>query len=477
MSVAYNIDGLEEDLAQLEPVLALNQQLLGELVKAEPPPADLDTVRSSLRLARDFIARGKAQAAEPLALQAHDALQALRQWLAVGDLAISPFTLRTYLERSRPQRSLLQVLIRYHLTKHPHAEGDRDKLDFLLTAYFNPEPAGATQALARPADLRQELEALCTGPAPPGELSDPAQVMLHEFESLIAMIPDFTDFDQLVQARMVERVRALKTNLAAEFYQPRVLATVVRFNLSFRRHFEMLFHQQLRQVREETRRRLEQAEELILAIEAAFEALLMAGAQGAAQPRAAEEVAAAALGKRVGRPHEVLDERPPIDRLVRGGQEKQKENELRGIISRITRFLEKLPPEQAGAETVLFRLRQGELPLQSWEREAFDAAAMAAAPESTRAIQYCLGVVAWIEEESARYQETRDDRYLWKAHVDLLSYAVARALELLTAVRGLLREDAPAGEVPWFDELRDTSRRLGAALDRLSPVFDEPAAA
>lgn len=455
--------------------MALCQRLLGELVKSEPPPAKLDKVRGTLRSARELLQAGQPQAAELLTGQAESALQAVRQWLAVGDLAISPFTLRTYLERNRLEHGPLQALIHYHLTKNPHAENDRDKLDYLLTSYFGPEGASAVQTEAGREALRQALKGLCAGLARKDELSDPAQVMLHEFESLIAFIGDFNDFDQLVQARMVERVRALKTNLAEEFYHPRALATVVRFNLTFRRHFEMLFHQQLGHVREEARRRLEQASEVLQAIEAAYEVLSLARAEDGGPPPPAGEELGGALPTRVGRAHEVVDERPPIDRLVRGGQERQKENELRGIISRITRFIEKLPPEQAAAEKAVFRLRQGALQLDTWEREAFDAAAMAAAPESTRAIQYCLGVIAWVEEELARYQETRDDRYLWKAHVDLLSYAVARAVELLTSIRALFREAVPAGEAAWFESLRDTARRLGATLRRVIPVFEEPA--
>src|SRR3972149_818607 len=74
--------------------------------------------------------------AEPRLHQAEDNLRAVQQWLAVADLAISPFALRTFLEKSRPEPELLRALIRYLLTKQPHAESDRDKLDYLLTAYF-----------------------------------------------------------------------------------------------------------------------------------------------------------------------------------------------------------------------------------------------------------------------------------------------------------------------------------------------------
>jgi hypothetical protein len=84
-------------------------------------------------------------------------------------------------------------------------------------------------------------------------------------------------------------------------------------------------------------------------------------------------------------------------------------------------------------------------------------------------------VVAWIEEELARYQETRDDRYLWKAHLDLLSYAVARAVEVLTEIRPLFRADVAKGEAAWRESLLAETQRLGAVLRRVQPVFEEPA--
>jgi hypothetical protein len=274
---------------------------------------------------------------------------------------------------------------------------------------------------------------------------------------------------------MVERVRALKTNLAEEFYHPRVLTIVVRFNLIFRRHFEILFHQQLRRVRQETQEEFEAAWRILREMEEAFTSLGKKAGDSAAHAVPATQEAAGVGPARLGRPQEVADERPPLDRLVRRGQGRQSESELRGIVGRLSRYVAKLPPEVAESGRVSFRLRQGELLLEDWEREAFDAAAQAAAPVSTRAIQSCLGVVAWIEEELARYQETRDDRYLWKAHLDLLSYAVARAVEVLTEIRPLFRADVAKGEAAWRESLLAETQRLGAVLRRVQPVFEEPA--
>lgn len=469
------IRDMEQAIAEVAEVARLNERLLTELMKSTPPPTDLERVRGFLRSAHDLMKHGELGTAEELLGEAEQALGAVRQWLAVGDLGISPFILRTSLEKAPPDRDLQRVLVHYFLTKQPHAENDRDKLDYLLTAYLTAgSPEEVRACMARPRLVRAAIEELFAG-AIPRPFSASAEVMLHEMESLISRIGDFTDFDQMVHARMVERVRALKTNLGEDFYHPQMLTTVVRFNATFRRHFEKLFHLQLSTVCRDTRRHLEEAWELVRGVEAVYEELALPETERVGRGAAPEQVAGQTADVRVGRPLERLEERPPIDRLLRRAEDPQKEYELRGIVTRIARFVEKLTPAQAQAEKVILPLREAELELATWEREAFDPAATGSAPESARIIQYALGVTAWLQEEFARYRQTRDDRYLWKTHFDLLSYAVVRALDLLKAIRGLVRRGAPEPEAAWFGALLQTALRLATTLNHVAPVFEEPA--
>lgn len=474
MSLADKLNRLEQDIAVAAHASTVTGRVLSELMRPEPPPADLEKARGFLRSARDLLKHGEEETSGQLCQQAADAHTSMQQWLAVSDLAISPFVLRTFLEKNLPPRDQHQALIRYFLQKRPHAENDRDKLDYLVTAYLAPRSTGGAEALS-PAELGRTLEELCADSGP-AELSDAAGVMLDELESLSACIEDYTTFDQLVHARMVERVRALKTNLREEFYHPQVLQAVVRFNTKFRLYFELLFRQQLEAVRRETRQQLEQAWELVRAIEEAYEDLSLSKAERGSRPLAPEEEAQGA-GERVGRPLEALEERPPIDRLVRRDQSGQKEKELSGIVARLARFIEKLPPDQAKAEKVLFTLRHGQVELSRWEREAFGSAARTAAPESVHAIQYALGLMALTEEELMRYREARSDRYRWKTHFDLLGYSVGRSVELLETIRGLIRKGAPAGEAAWFGPLLQTALRLATLLNGVGPVFEGDKAA
>ncbi|MFQ5778550.1 MAG: hypothetical protein ACE5IP_11155 [Terriglobia bacterium] len=472
-SLEDKVNRLEQDIGVAAHVSTLTGRILSELMRSEPPPAELEKARGFLRSARDLLKQGEQETPGQLYQQAADAYASVQQWLAVGDLAIGPFVLRTFLEKNPPEREQHKALIRYFLQKRPHAENDRDKLDYLVTAYFAPRSTGGAELLS-PSELPRALEALFAG-CGSAKLSDAAGVMLDELESLSARIEDYTTFDQLVHARMVERVRALKTNLREEFYHPQVLKAVVRFNTKFRLNFESLFRQQLEAVRRETREQLEQAWELVRAIEEAYEDLSLPKEERVSP--APPQEAAQGAEERVGRPLEALEERPPIERLVRRDPAAQKEKELSGIVARLARFIEKLPPDQAKAEKILFTLRQGQVELSRWEREAFGQAAGAAAPESVRAIQYALGLMALTEEELMRYREARSDRYRWKTHFDLLGYSVGRSVELLETIRGLIRKGAPAGEAAWFGPLVQTALRLATLLNRVGPVFEGDKAA
>ncbi|HEX9764308.1 MAG TPA: hypothetical protein VGA39_03415, partial [Candidatus Acidoferrales bacterium] len=457
---------LEEETAMLDAVLRLTSAVLAELVRSQPPQPRLDQVQGLLRSAREQAARGDAGGAEKLLEQVGDALIHARQLLAVSDLGVSPFALRSHLERKPLARPEQRALIRYFLTKEVHAENDRDKLDYLLTNHFRSATGPAPSE-----DLEPACAALCEGISP-SPLRQSDEVMRHELESLIARVDDFTEFDQLVQARMVERVRALKTNLGEAFYHPRILPTLIRFNLAFRDRFDRLFDQQVSAARRETRARLEEAWELVRQIESAYEGL--AFPEGGERVGAAIVPEAGGTAPRVGR-LDSPDERPALDRLMRpaGTHLREKESELRGIIGRLARYVEKLPREQMSAEKVVFPLRHAHLELVRWEREAFVPASAAAAPESARCVQTALGIVAWVEEELAQYNQCREQRYLWKPHFDALSHAVARSVELLTSVREIMRPDAPEEESAWFGPLLHTSVRLGIALNHANPVFED----
>ena len=474
VSQVDRIARLEQETEKTEHVAHVVARILSELMKSSPPPTDLERVRGMLRSARDLQKQGEGESSHDLLRQAEEGLESVRQWLGVADLAISPYTVRNFFERTPDTAPLQRSLIQYFIRKPVRAENDRDKLDYLLSAYFSgPEGQLAQPRFSTREELERLVEEFFQGLSPP-ELPAPAEIMVHELQSLTARIEDFSDFDALVQARVVERARALKISLGENFYHPRVLEAAIRFNLAFRQHFDELFGLQLARVREGTRQRIEMAWALIRTIETSYEAV----ARTSSRPLGShweEEAPRPASDVRVGRPLAGMDERLPLDRLMRRGEEPQKEKELTGIIARLTRFLQELAGQQLKTEAVVFPLRHTHLELALWEREAFDPAATETAPQSVPLIQYALGVTAWLEEELALFRQTSDDRYFWKPHFDYLSYGVTRAVELLRAMLELVREDAPEGEMVWFGCLLRSALRVGLTLNRVTPVFEEPA--
>lgn len=455
-----------QDLRRIVPVM---QATLAELLRSSALPANLEAIENFLWTARKLEQHGEADVIQQLLGQAEAGIQSLRQWLALGDLAISPYILRTYLERHPLEPAAQEAWIRYFVEKTPHADSDRDKLDYLVTSHFSlVRDSEVLPRFETPAELSAAMKALLARPAAP-ELEASVQIMLHELESLLALVQDYQDFDQLIAARIVERARALKTNLGETFYHPDVLSVVVRFNVSFRRHFEKLFRQQTAAVKGQARAFIEAARQALAAIQDAFKELAVpAGTRGASElSRAGKE---AAPPVRLGRPLEVVDERAPIDNLVSRSQDPRKENELRGIIKRIERHLAGLTPEQAAAGHIAFPLRNALVELYEWEREAFAPAAETQAPVSAPLVQVSVGLIAWMEEELVLHQKNRSDRYQWKPHFDLLSYALARTHEQLQTILGVLQAGPPE-EAGWFAALVNTAQRLVQVTDKVAPVF------
>lgn len=459
---------LEQAVNDLKQIVPRVEQILQELLCPSPPPVRLETIENFLRSIRQLPEHGELGVVEQLREQAETSLESLRHWLAVADLGISPFILRTHLEKKPPEAAGQRAWIRYFLAKKPHAESDRDKLDYLLSAHFiivhdsEVEPRYSSAK-----ELRKEIDALFAEPVTQ-EPEAPVQVMLHELESLLARVNDFQDFDQLVGARMVERARALKINLGENFYHPQALTTVVRFNVTFRRHFEKLFRHQIEQVKAQTTAFIEAARQILTVIEEAFEDLPVPtetwiGAGPGSPPVRDSEA-------RIGRPFEVTTERPPIDRLVHRHHDPQKEAELRGIIKRIARHLAALPEGEA-AGRIVFPLRHATLEIYDWEREGFTAGAEKQAPVSAETIQTSLGLIAWMEEEHTLYEKNRPDRYQWKPHFDMLSYAVEHTHDQLHTIYGLLEEGGPPTEATLFPALVNTAQRLLKVLEKVAPVF------
>lgn len=197
------------------------------------------------------------EAENPDKSRAAHSIDILSRWLPVLDLAIAPVVVRDALKESLP-RETSEALLRYFIEKASHVEGDRDKTDCIATALYRNSPS-AQKILPDTADryhfisqMADELEKQITstlGDSGIPEIKDEHSQLLKEFEFLHQEVDDFRTFDQLMDSRIVQRVRDIKQSFSDSFYNPRVLANVAVYNTTFGKRFDDLFRAATMQIK------------------------------------------------------------------------------------------------------------------------------------------------------------------------------------------------------------------------------------
>ena len=459
---------LEQDILSLGPVIGLSSGILSDLLmrKGALPPMDIAKVKNFLQSATKLAQAGDEETARMLIHQARDALQEIGQWLTVTDFGISAFILRTYLEKKPLPEESLAAILRYYLAKNPHAHNDRDKLDYLMLEYFDGKLTLTDEPNPK---ILLDIEDLLEPLVPQYALPEPSQLIEKSLEALYdlrALLASFNDFDKLIHSKLVERSRAIKIFLAESFYHPSVLPRIVHFNLEFRKKFDALLEAQLAKVRKVSESRIDEAWEVLRAIQDVYERMELPELHveeggGALKPDIKPDLI-------LGRPLDSESERIPLERLQRGDVDLRKDTDLQGIITRIKKFVAEIPPEASGQDTML-PLRQTQIRMTPAERAAFLPTDQP--PLSAGTMQMGLALVAWMEEELEAYREKAGEKYVWKPHFDMLSHAVARSVELLHVIRSILHDEAPQEEATWFGPLISVALRLGESLNHVLPVF------
>ena len=467
LSLKDELAELKASFDRIEPVIPITTTILSEaLERPVEAPADIERARKFLSSALGLVALEDDTTARQIMEEALNAHNQVSQWLTITDFGITPLHLRTYLVKNPMSDRDLKALIMYYLAKAPRAHNDRDKLDYLLLEYFMDKIELTDEA--SPAVLL-EIEDQFEPLIPPVDMPEPSKVIelkLSELYSLRSHLTEFTDLDKLIQSRLVERARALKLQLGESYFHPSVLPRVIHFNLDFRRRFDNLFENQINAVQKASLSRIDEAWEIIRAIEEAYECLEFPELhrKGAGVPASRNT-----MDLIVGRELAVQNERIPLERLQRGEAELRKDADLQGIIGRIAKYVVENPAPDAS--DVVMNLRMAGLKLSAEERDAFGPSE-GDAPKAAEAIQLGLGLIAWMDEERASYQDKVEDRYNRKPHFDMLSHAVAQTIEFLHNVRAMIKAEAEESEAAWFGPLVKISLRLGEALNHALTVFE-----
>ncbi len=227
------------ELAILATVQGFYEKLLQEAVEGEVPvPAGLETV----------------------SLQGDDdvggMLAAMRRWLRLLDMAISPAMLRrAFGEQTDPE--IAEAMLRYFVRKKEHTESDRDKTDIVATfLYRHPRVPGQWEQRGYGLDGSLPLspfeialiEILADSDLP--ELPEEHLQLLRRFDPLEEQVLRFRDLNALLESGLIQTVRQLKGTLEDSFFHPGVLATIAPYNATFGAKFDELFREATKQIKD-----------------------------------------------------------------------------------------------------------------------------------------------------------------------------------------------------------------------------------
>jgi hypothetical protein len=182
-------------------------------------------------------------------------LPAMRRWLKLLDMAITPEMLRHSLTNTIDQ-DLAEALFRYYARKQSKSDVDRDKTDFVATfLYRNPRVPGQW--------TKTGLSMDGVAPVPPFEIAlmeilDDAELpelspeecrTLDEFEYLGEEVEHIQHFDRLMDSGVGPKARRIKHSFGPAFYHPHTLAVIAPYNDRYGRRFAELFSAAAAQVK------------------------------------------------------------------------------------------------------------------------------------------------------------------------------------------------------------------------------------
>jgi hypothetical protein len=218
------------ELAILASVQGFYEKLLQDAVEGEVPvPAGLETVS----LQGDDDVTGM--------------LTAMRRWLRLLDMAITPAMLRrAFSDDTDPE--IAEAMLRYFVRKKEHSEFDRDKADIIVTfLYRHPRVPGQWEQRGYGLDGSLPLSpfeiALIEILADSDLLPLPEEhiQVLRRFDALEEEVAQLRDFNALLESGIIHTVRQIKQNLDESFFHPAVLATIAPYNAAFGTRFDELF--------------------------------------------------------------------------------------------------------------------------------------------------------------------------------------------------------------------------------------------
>ena len=176
-----------------------------------------------------------------------EVLQAVEAWFAAVDQRSEAWQLRQLLQvTSLGSEEAIGALATHYLSKPDKTGQDRDKIDFLLVQLLDLQaphslPAGGLEL----EDVARILEPLL------GEASTVPPAWMSPLDEALAELEQCHSLRDLLERRLIERVRAMKEEAGQMFYGSAVLLAFTRFNFHMRRAFFRCLSDDLQAIRQQ----------------------------------------------------------------------------------------------------------------------------------------------------------------------------------------------------------------------------------
>jgi hypothetical protein len=173
-------------------------------------------------------------------------VHAARTELYELDTTIPVGVMRRFFERlGRFDRAALGEVVRFYLTKALKTPEDRDKVDLLVTRYGSYLVDSTSNIAAwRSVDgLAGHLAKLHPNPTDVPAITRERTV--EDLREMRQIVLDISTFADLIERKIVTRMRDFKVNLGEIFYSPAILAEVVETNVAVHNKFQELYHTEM----------------------------------------------------------------------------------------------------------------------------------------------------------------------------------------------------------------------------------------
>jgi hypothetical protein len=297
------------ELAILATVQGFYEKLLQESVEGEVPvPAGLETV--SLQ--------GENEVGETLG--------AMRRWLRLLDMAISPAMLRrAFNDETDPE--IAEAMLRYFVRKKDHVESDRDKTDIVVTfLYRHPRVPGQWEQRGYGLDGSLPLspfeialiEILADSDLP--ALPEEHLQTLRRFDALEEQVLRFQDLNALLESGVIQTARQLKQSLDDSFFHPGVLATIAPYNATSGQKFDDLFRAAAKEIKNFADELEEQGGTILGSVDGVDVTVDQVKALDEGMLLRLDYSSALEKFRRVSKLKQTLEQRPPMKRGAKAGK-------------------------------------------------------------------------------------------------------------------------------------------------------------